>query len=436
MFSHRTRVTIAAAVGVATLMTPVMFDGLVHADQISDQRTRVAQITDQLEALQQQSDTLAEDYTVAVDELNGLEAKVHDAEAAVAAKQAEVDRLQGQLGEVAVQAFMGGTSNDALGPLLGDAATFNEDLQREELTRVALNTGTADSDDLARAVSDLADEQQALQDQRDAAEKKKQEVAAAQVATEAKTKEYQSARTAAERELGNLIQQEEERRARESYERMQAQAAAAQARAEAVAAQQAQNQQRTQSANPATAGGGGSSPSNRPTTAPAPATNNNSGGGGAAPRPVAAPSIPAASSRAGTAINAALSQLGVSYRFAAATPGRGVRLLRADDVGVGSRRRRPAAPVPTAVRQRAARAGVGRPTRRPGVLLLADQPRRHLPRQRHDGRLAQLGRGGAPGGRQLGERRGRRPPRLTRDLGLRTLGHRTPRARARHRRRV
>jgi len=73
MFSHRTRVTIAAAVGVATLMTPVMFDGLVHADQISDQRTRVAQITDQLEALEQQADTLAEDYTVAVDELNGLE---------------------------------------------------------------------------------------------------------------------------------------------------------------------------------------------------------------------------------------------------------------------------------------------------------------------------------------------------------------------------
>jgi peptidoglycan DL-endopeptidase CwlO len=323
MFSHRTRVTIAAAVGIATLMTPVMFDGLVHADQISDQRTRVAQITDQLEALQQQSDTLAEDYAVAVDELNGLEAKVHDAEAAVAAKQAQVDRLQGQLGEVAVQAFMGGTSNDALGPLLGDAATFNEDLQREELTRVALNTGTADSDDLARAVSDLADEQQALQDQRDAAEQKKQEVAAAQAATEAKTKEYQSARTAAERELGNLIQQEEERRARESFERMQAQAAAAQARAEAVAAQQAQNQQRTQSANPATSGGGGSSPSNRPTTAPAPATNNNNSnnGGGAAPRPVAAPSIPAASSRAGTAINAALSQLGVSYRFAAATPG-------------------------------------------------------------------------------------------------------------------
>ena len=320
MFSHRTRVTIAAAVGVATLMTPVMFDGLVHADQISDQRTRVAQITDQLESLEQQASALAEDYTVAVDELNGLEAKVSDAEAAVAAKQAEVDRLQGQLGEVAVQAFMGGTSSNALGPLLGDAAAFNEDLQRDELTRVALNAGTADSDDLSRAVSALADEQQALQDQRDAAEKKKQQVADDQVATEAKTKEYTDARAAAEQELGNLIQQEEERRAHESYLRMQAQAAAAQARAEAAAAQQAQNQQRTQSANPATAGGGGSSPSNRPTTAPAPATNN-TGGGGTAPRPVAAPSIPAASSRAGTAVAAALSQLGVSYRFAAATPG-------------------------------------------------------------------------------------------------------------------
>ena len=407
------RVTIAAAVGVATLMTPVMFDGLVHADQISDQRTRVAQITDQLEALEQQADTLAEDYTVAVDELNGLEAKVTDAEAAVAAKQAEVDRLQGQLGEVAVQAFMGGTSSNALGPLLGDAAAFNEDLQRDELTRVALNAGTADSDDLARAVSALADEQQALQDQRDAAEKKKQQVADAQVATEAKTKEYRDARAAAEQELGNLIQQEEERRARESYERMQAQAAAAQARAEAAAAQQAQNQQRTQSANPATAGGGGgSSPSNRPTTAPAPATNNNSGGGGTAPRPVAAPSIPAvvAGRHCGCRRHEPARRLLPVRRR---QPWRGVRLLRAHVVGVGPRRRRPAAPVPPAVRQHAARSGIGGATGRPALLLLADQPRRHVPRQRDDGPRSELGLGGEHQGRRLVTRGRRRPPRLT-----------------------
>ena len=52
-------------------------------------------------------------------------------------------------------------------------------------------------------------------------------------------------------------------------------------------------------------------------------TSAGGGGGGDAPAAPAAPAapIPQASSRAGTAVNAAASQVGVGYRYAAASPG-------------------------------------------------------------------------------------------------------------------
>lgn len=324
MKTLRNRICAVGVVGVTTLMAPMLVTGVARADPISDQKARVELITTQLEALERQADVLAEDYVTAVDELNQLEAEVTDAEAAVAAKQADVDKLQGDLGQVALQAFMGGGGGNVLGPLLGDSTEFNQEMQRDELTRVALNTGTADSDALSRALSELADERQALQEQRDAAEEKKREVHDAQVATDAKSEEYTQARADAEAELGDLIRQEEERRARESYQRMQAEAAAAQAQAQAAAQAQAQSQQQTQSAAPAVAGNNTSSANNTSSG------NNSSSGGAPAPartpapaRPVAPtnPVVPAASSRGGTAVAAALTQLGVAWVFAAATPG-------------------------------------------------------------------------------------------------------------------
>ena len=150
-------------------------------------------------------------------------------------------------------------------------------------------------------MADLTDEQAALEETRNAATAKAEQVDQARQATEEKKAEYQEARAEAEAELGRLIQEEEERRARESYERMQREA-------EAAAARQAEASRQAQAQAP---------------QAPAPSQSGGGGGGAAAARAAApAPvSIPAASSRAGTAVNAALSQLGTPYRFAASEPG-------------------------------------------------------------------------------------------------------------------
>ena len=126
---------------------------------------------------------------------------------------------------------------------------------------VALSAGTATTDELDQAVSDLHDEQAILEDTRDQAVAKAEQVEQAKQATEEKKAEYTEARSSAEAELGRLVQEEEERRARESYERIQAAArqAAADQAAAAAAAAQAQQRASTAAAAVAPSSGGNSS---------------------------------------------------------------------------------------------------------------------------------------------------------------------------------
>ena len=335
--------TCVAVTGATVVAVPFFAPKYAAADPIEDQRQRVEHITNQLEDLERQADVLAEDYVVALDELRQLEADVSAAEEAVAEQQVAVAELQSELSEVAIQAFIGAGSN-SLGAIFTDSTSFNAQLQRTELSRAALNTGTADSDDLDRELNELDEAQEVLEDQRDAAEQKKREVAEARQATDERTAEYEQARAEAEAELGQLIKEEEERRARESYERMQREIEAARQQAEAEAAAQAQQQQLTQ--NPQPVGGsstsssgnaGGSASSSTGSAGGNSSSGGNTGGGGGSPAPApalaAAPAAPAAapapapaaippaSSRAGTAVQAARSQLGVPYVFATSKPG-------------------------------------------------------------------------------------------------------------------
>jgi cell wall-associated NlpC family hydrolase len=314
------RAPLVALAGVAVLAVPVTGAGTANADPIDDQRDKVEYYADQLEQLEEDTYRLAEDYDIALDELDQLESAVVAAEDAVAEKQEEVAALQAELADVAVQTYLDAGSG-GMG-VFSDPDTLSEQLQREELARVALNSGTSDSDDLEQAANDLAEEQENLEDQRAAAEHQAEEVVAAREATEAQTAEFEDAKTVAEAELGDLIREEQERRARESYERIQREAAAAQARAEAQAQAQQQAQQEAQTAQPT--GGGNSTAGNSPSSGGGGASTDSRGGGSsspAAPAAPATPSIPAASSRAGTAVAAAMTQQGVPWVFGKAEPG-------------------------------------------------------------------------------------------------------------------
>jgi cell wall-associated NlpC family hydrolase len=288
------------------------------AGSVDDERREVERIVDALAELEERADILAEDYVVALDEMGQLDEDVVAARARVATKEAELQTLRGELSEVAVRAFTG-SGGDLLGPLFSNAATYSDTLQRDQLSRVALNVGTSTTDDLDALIADLDAERSDLADKLERAEELTETIAEAQVATEELTAEYQTQRAAAEAALGDALAAEEVRRAQESARQFERDVAAAQASAAAAAASTNGGDGDGGSGNGGSGtGGNGGNGGGAPAPAPAPS------GGETPPAPVADPvNYPAPSSLAGTAINAALAQQGVPYVAYKASPGEG-----------------------------------------------------------------------------------------------------------------
>jgi len=314
----------------------------VAADGIDDQKARVQQIADQLDALENRIGQLDEDHAAALDRIDALNVEIAEAQAHIDAQNVVLAELQGKLTSIAVDRFTSGGS-ESLTPLFSTAAQYSEDLQRQELSRAALNQGTGTSDELVDLLSSLADEQAALE------AKKAEQASLAQVLEdkqaqgEALTQQYEDQYAAAKAELGDLIQQEQERRAAEAV----AQAQAAQERANAAAAAKAAAQPRGGGASPAggsggsggssSNGGSGSGSSNGGSASGAAtgggggasggdasggdASGSGSGSSGDSGDSSGGASAPPPASTASIAVNAAYSQLGVPYKFAAESPG-------------------------------------------------------------------------------------------------------------------
>lgn len=287
---------LAVTAALVTLAAPMVFPEVARAS-VADQRREVERIVDELERLSTQADVLAEDWAEAEDQLRVLTVEVADAQVRVAAKEAELAALRGDLSEIAVRAFTG-SGQDVLGPLFSDAASYGEGLRRDQYSRVALAVGMVTTDDLDELISDLDAERRSLQSKQAQTEVLKATIEDKREQTEQRTAEYQTRRVEAEARLGQLIEAEERRRAEEAWARLQAELAAEQA---ARAAEQAAN-----------SGGGGNSGGG----------NTGGGGGQSSPAPVAPPpNLPPVSGLAGIAVDAALAQLGVPYRYATANPG-------------------------------------------------------------------------------------------------------------------
>jgi len=367
-------VVVSASVGGMTLLPAAVGaePPIDESEGVQAAQSEVDRVLEQLDQLHQESDVLAERYAVAVNEQAQLEADVADAEVRVAEKEAEVGGLRTELSEVAVRSFTAAGA-DGLGPMFSDSTAFTDTLQRDHLSRVALSTGTATTDELDQAVSDLSDERAELDRLREAATDKATETQDAQEANEEQLAAYQEARAEAEANLQIEIEAEEERRARESYERMQREAEAAaaaalqqqqqeaaQAQQQAASAAAASSSSSTSSSSTSTSsrgnalaapqtpvdsggsgsdssdsgdsgsgdsgstgssGSSGSTGSSGSGSSGSGSSESSGGSGSSSSGGGSTPNIPPASSRAGTAVNAAMSQIGVPYRYASAKPG-------------------------------------------------------------------------------------------------------------------
>jgi len=301
------RFLIPAAVAVA-LIAPAMAPTAVQAQSVDQQRDRVEDIVDKLERLEEKALKLGEDYNDTIDTQGQLDLEIADAEARIGEQEAELAELRSNLSEMALRSFVG-SGAAPLGPLFEDAANLNDALKREELARVALSAGDVTTDQLDALVDDINDERSALDKKRKEAEQLAETLAQAKVQTESLTAEYTQARADAEAKLGQLIQEEEQRRAEESARRVQEQARAA--------VSTSGNSGGGDSGGGDSGGGdsGGGNSSGDSSTSGSSSSGASGAGGGY--------SAPAVSSRSGLAVQAALGQQGVPYRYATSTPGVG-----------------------------------------------------------------------------------------------------------------
>jgi peptidoglycan DL-endopeptidase CwlO len=318
--------SVAAAIAVGSLLSSAT---LVSAGSVDSQKQKVDQIAGQLDDLENRIGQLDEDYGAAQDQKAVLDQDIADSQARIAQQQARLGELAGTLGDIAVDKFVTGSALE-LSPLFSNAAAYSEAEQKDSFSRLALDNGSGSTDEMLALSEDLAKEQASLD--------RKQARAADLVATldsklaEAQTlqTEYQQKLSSAQADLGVAIEQERERRAEAAAaaEIAKQQQAAADAAASAAAA--ANTKKSAVAAAPR--GGGTSGGGSNGGAAPAAPGGGNTGGGdpgggnagGGDPGggdPGGGSSAPPVSSMAGIAVNAAMGQLGVPYRFAAEEPG-------------------------------------------------------------------------------------------------------------------
>ena len=295
----------AMAVALGMLAGPLVVHAVgAHADGVDDAQRKVDQILDELDNLRNQMGQIDEDYSAALDRQDQLAIEITASQARIDELTIQLGDVEGVLQQIAVARFTGGDSL-SLSPIFSDAATYSQAEQRVALGLVAIDTGESDIDGLQSLVDDLAAERASL-------ERKQQEAASLIATLEQKQKDYTELETA-------YLAKEAQARADLRQEKL---AAAEEARAAAAAEQQARNsEQAAASAAAATPaaprGGGGDTGGGNTGGGGGDNGGGNTGGGG----DTGGSPAPAVSGKAGIAVSAAYSQLGVPYRFATSSPG-------------------------------------------------------------------------------------------------------------------
>lgn len=268
------RVRRSAIAVVTVLAVSLVVDGIAAASPLTaarvqtgseEQLRRVNQIIAELDRLGEQIDALAEDYALAINDMEDLEVEIAATEKRIAEKEKELAAMQGELKDVALKSFIRGGSSGSLSSILSSTSSLSDIVRKRYLTSSALNTGAGNADALQGVIEDLAKERTKLAQQRKRAEEVAVYTASRLDAAESMAAQYEARQAAAEAQYGALLRSERQRREDAALEAARSQAAKFQ----------------------------GSKYAN----------------------------VVAPSSKAGLAIKAALSQLGVRYRFGAKSPG-------------------------------------------------------------------------------------------------------------------
>ena len=266
------RSVLAAGLAVALLLAPGIAPRRASADSIDDKRRQAAAIADQLENLTMQMDSLGENYSEALMTQADLAVEIKQAEADVAKAEAQLSQMRGTLYLSAVTQFMHGGGNSTLTNLFASAGGIQDALQRSQLTSIAMNQGSLTTDALDATATELTKKKKQLENKRRQAENVAKNVLERQSATQDLVKKYEELKATVQGDLVDLLREEQARREQQALADAQREAAGYKSKYSRIQARYA--------------------------------------------------NIPRVSAGAQTAVRAALSQLGVPYRYGMSSPGR------------------------------------------------------------------------------------------------------------------
>ena len=259
-------IILTTSVAVGVVVMPAQALGLRPATGSSgDQQQCVNQIIAELDKIGNQIDVLDELYAEASNQQEDLQVEINATIANIGELEAKLAVMQEDLKGVAMKSFVRGGMSNSLSSILSSTNSLSDMVRKKYLTSVALNRGAGNTDALQGLIDDLIKEKAKLEKQQKKASDLADYAIARLRAAEALASDYLARQAAAARELGSLLKSERQRRE-----------AAALGEAKSQAAIFAKSKY----------------------------TN------------VAAPS-----SKTGVVIKAALSQLGVTYRWGAKSPG-------------------------------------------------------------------------------------------------------------------
>ena len=213
-------IILSTTVAVGVIAMPVQATG-----GSADEQRRVNEIINELDRLGAQIDSLGEDYALAVNTQEDLAVEIASTEARIAEKEKELVAMQGDLQAAALKSFVRGGFSSTLSNILGSTSSIGDSVRKKYLTSAALNTGAGNTDALQGIIDDLAKERATLEKQRTKAESAADYAASRLNAAESLASTYESMQAAAERELGSALRSERQRREAAALEAAQAEAA-------------------------------------------------------------------------------------------------------------------------------------------------------------------------------------------------------------------
>ncbi len=322
--------------------------GLAGAQSVDDARRQVEQIVDELEQLSDDAVRLGEAYEEALADLDTVQAEVADLDQQIVALEAQIGSLQTAVGALAMDVFVRGDQGGGLGTLLVSSGTVNDATERHVYLELTASASTSSIDQYEAVNHDLDKTRAQRKAKQTRVERAIEAAKEQQAAVEEKTKQYEKLRESAQAKLGQAIVAEQRRREAEA-ERAAAATRASQVRStprtpSIPAAAASTRGAATPGGTPApqapppagtpevapnepapaeepAAPAPADEPADSPPADPAPAPEPEPQPEPEPPRSRAGADVPAPSPGASGAVEAAMSQLGVPYRYATAKPG-------------------------------------------------------------------------------------------------------------------